>query len=279
VGLNLFDSGHNHGGGDAALIDAGTANPVVLHGICGEDYFGFAWHHFGTMTPLTGAPAHERRYRLHLENPYPFHESIQFLFGVFAGQHPKSVAFWYQAPDHTKESRWRTFDIPWKILGPADVNAALSNAGWGATLITTLPINVPTELHEQWQDTTMYAGFLDATYQFRHYAMTERGTGFVAGAGKTQLVTWVHVTSARNLSAILGHDDRAGLRVNTREVADIPSCNGFGPQPLTLPLQSGWNKLTLTLYNDENLNWRWSGFSLAFDRETSRNLWFRSRPD
>jgi hypothetical protein len=49
VGLNLFDSGHNHGGGDAALIDAGTASPLVLHGICGEDYFGFAWHHFGTM--------------------------------------------------------------------------------------------------------------------------------------------------------------------------------------------------------------------------------------
>ena len=125
----------------------------------------------------------------------------------------------------------------------------------------------------------MYAGFLDATYQFRHYAMTERGTGFVAGAGKTELVTWVHVTSARNLSAILGHDDRAGLRVNTREVADIPARTGFGSQPLTLPLRGGWNKLTLILYNDENLNWRWSGFSLAFDQEPSRNLRFRTQPD
>ena len=98
VGMNLFDSGHNHGGGDAALIDAGTAHPHVLHGICGEDYFGFAWHHTGTMTPLTGAPVHERRYRLHLENPYPFSESFQFLFGIFAGLQPKSVAFWYQFP-------------------------------------------------------------------------------------------------------------------------------------------------------------------------------------
>ncbi len=41
-------------------------------------------------------PAHARRYRLHLENPYPFRESLQFLFGVFAGMRPKSVAFWYQ---------------------------------------------------------------------------------------------------------------------------------------------------------------------------------------
>ena len=39
VGVNLFDSGHNHGGGDAALIDAATTHPRVLHGICGEDYF------------------------------------------------------------------------------------------------------------------------------------------------------------------------------------------------------------------------------------------------
>jgi hypothetical protein len=279
VGLNLFDSGHNHGGGDAALIDGGTASPLVLHGICGEDYFGFAWHHFGTMTPLTGAPAHERRYRLHLENPYPFHESMQFLFGIFAGQHPKSVAFWYQAPDHAKESRWRTLDIPWKILGPADVNSALPNAVSDATLVTTVPINVPTELHEQWQDTTLQAGFLDATYQFRHYAMTERGTGFVAGAGKTQLVTWVHVTSARNVRAILGHDDRAGLRVNDGEVVDIPARTGFGPQLLTLRLQGGWNKLTLILYNNENVNWRWCGFSLAFDRDESRYLRFAARPD
>jgi hypothetical protein len=278
LGVNLFDSGHNHGGGDAALIDAGTANPLVLHGICGEDYFGFAWHHFGTMTPLTGAPAHERRYRLHLENPYPFHESMQFLFGVFAGQHPKSVAFWYQAP-RAKESRWSTCDIPWKILGPVDVNSALSNTVSDATLVTTVPIDVPTELHEQWQDTILHAGFLDASYQFRHYAMTERGTGFVAGAGKTQLVTWVHVTRARNVSAILGHDDRAGLRVNTGEVVDIRGRPGFGSEPLTLRLQGGWNKLTLILYNDENVNWRWCGFSLAFDRKQSRYLRFRARPD
>ena len=279
VGLNLFDSGHNHGGGDAALMDAGTANPLVLHGICGEDYFGFAWHHFGTMTPLTGAPAHERRYRLHLENPYPFHESIEFLFGVFAGQHPKSVAFWYQAPDHAKQSRWRTFDIPWKILGPADVNSALPDAVSDANLVTTVAINLPTKLREQWQDTTMYAGFLDATYQFRHYAMTERGTGFVAGRGKTQLITWVQVPGARNIRAILGHDDRAELRVNAREVVDGPARTGFGSQSLTLPLHGGWNKLTLTVYNEENVDWRWWGFSLAFDREQSRYLRFRTQPD
>lgn len=277
VGLNLFDSGHNHGGGDAALIDAGTANPLVLHGICGEDYFGFAWHHFGAMTPLTGAPAHERRYRLHLENPYPFHESIQFLFGVFAGQHPKSVAFWYQAPDH-KHSRWRTLDIPWKILGPADVNSVLPSTVSDATLVTTVPINVPTELREQWQQTTMYAGFLDATYQFRHYTMIERGTGFVAGAGKTQLVTWVHVPSTRNIRAMLGHDDRAELQVNTGEIVEVRARAGFGAQPLALPLQGGWNRLTLTIYNQENVNWRWSGFSLAFDREQSRYLRFRTPP-
>ncbi len=49
LGINLFDSGHNHGGGDVALIDAAGPVPLVLHGICAEDYFSFAWHKTGQM--------------------------------------------------------------------------------------------------------------------------------------------------------------------------------------------------------------------------------------
>ncbi len=95
VGMNLFDSGH------------------------------IAWHRTGAMTLLTGAPVHERRYRLHLENPHPFHESFQLSFGVFAGQHPKSLAFWYQLPGPVPESHWAALDVRWKILGPFGLGTLL----------------------------------------------------------------------------------------------------------------------------------------------------------
>ncbi|HEX6805822.1 MAG TPA: DUF2961 domain-containing protein [Terriglobales bacterium] len=278
VGVNLFDSGHNHGGGDAALLDAGTSTPRVLHGICGEDYFGFAWHHFGTMTPLTGAPAHERRYRLHLENPYPFHDSIRFLFGVFARQHPKSVAFWYAAAGQGSDSHCLILDAPWKILGPVSEHTALPDSVSAGLIESVVSINEPTPLKVAWQDASMRAGFLDATYQFRHYAMTERGTGFVAGAGKMEMITWMNAKTQSTVKVVLGHDDRVLVRVNGKTLADVPARRGFGPFPLMLPLKAGWNRIAMTVYNHENVNWRWWGISLALNREQSRSLQFRSEP-
>ncbi len=278
VGMNLFDSGHNHGGGDAALLDPAADHPRVLHGICGEDYFGFAWHHTGTMTLLTGAPVHERRYRLHLENPYPFQQSIQFLFGVFAGQHPKSVTFWYQLPAPVRNAGWRSFDIPWKILGPAGPNTSLPDAVSDGTYPTTISLNQPIKIEERWQEVEMRAGFLDTTYQFRHYTMTEKGTGFVPGTGKTEIITYVHMPSRRTLEALLGHDDEATVKVNGADVASFPAQPGFHSSRLTMDLIAGWNKLAIIIYNEENVNWRWSGVSLSFKGTSSKGLKFASKP-
>ena len=274
VGMNLFDSGHNHGGGDETLIDAGTAAPKVLHGICGEDYFGFAWHHAGTMTLLTGAPVHERRYRLHLENPYPFHESLQSFFGVFAGQNPKSVAFWYQLPEAAPEGRWTVRDVPWKILGPLGLETPLADGVTDKTSATVALIKDPTNLSERWQDAEMRHGFLDATFEFRHYAMIESGTGFIAGAGKTQMRTYLYSPSPRGVDVVIGHDDRLIVRSDGAMVADIPGRSGFGPARVRLKLHAGWNTLDLVVYNEENENWRWCGVSLALDRKASEGLRF-----
>jgi hypothetical protein len=278
VGMNLFNSGHNHGGGDSALIDGGTEHPRVLHGICGEDYFGFAWHHTGTMTPLTGAPVHERRYRLHLENPYPFTESFQLLFGMFAGQEPKSVAFWYQAPENPQPPQWVGLDAQWKVLGPLGPDALLPDEVSDKSYKTTVAFDKPTNLTERWQDVQMDAGFLDLTYQFRHYALIEKGSGFVAGASRTQLTTYVYSPSKRTLAAIVGHDDDVRVQLNGEFVADLRTQIGFGPSPLKLTLRSGWNKLDLILSNGENVNWRWSGVSFAIPRGRDRNLRFLATP-
>ncbi len=262
VGMNLFDSGHNHGGGDAALLDAGTDHPRVLHGICGEDYFGFAWHHVGTMTPLTGAPVHERRYRLHLENPYPFSESFQFLFGTFAGLHPKSVAFWYEAPASAQQ-QWIGPDAPWKALGPLSPDALLPSTVSDQGYETTVAINKPTQLTTRWQDAPMLSGFVDLTYQFRHYVLIESGSGFIAGASKVKLTTSIYSDSHKTVSAILGHDDEVLVQVNGVTISRLPPHPGFSPSALRIPLNTGWNTLDLVLSNDDNTNWRWSGLSFA----------------
>jgi len=280
VGMNLFDSGHNHGGGDAALIDGGTSHPLVLHGICGEDYFGFAWHHVGTMTPLTGAPVHERRYRLHLENPYPFTESIQFLFGTFAGLQPKSVAFWYEFRPASRQQRWTGLDAPWKVLGPLGPETSPPEYVSNEDYKTTVAINEPVPLVERWQDAQMRSGFLDLTYQFRHYVLIERGSGFVPGANRTKLITYIYSDRDQAINTVLGHDDRVLVQSNGTTVADFAENTGFASSSLRIPLCKGWNTLELLVSNDENTNWRWSGLSLAFEAgpHQGSGLRFSSEP-
>jgi hypothetical protein len=274
VGANLFDTGHNHGGGDSALIDAGSAQPRVLHGICGEDYFSFAWHQTGVMTPLTGAPAHGRRYRLHLENPYPFSESLQFLFGVFAGTEPKSVAFWYQVSEVSPRSEWLAPDVPWKALGPLGTETAPSRSVGDETYDTTISFRDPVKLHEKAQDAGMIHGFADLTYLFRHYVFASSGTGYVAGAGRTQLTTHVFSPKTQTLDALFGHDDGIAIAVNGEKVASFAAHPGFSASPARLALRQGWNTLEVIVLNDENINWRWCGLSFAVRRGAARDLQF-----
>jgi hypothetical protein len=263
VGVNLFDTGPNHGGGDTALIDAGLQSPRVLHGICAEDYFGFAWHDTGRMSPLSGAPGHERRYRLHLENPYPFDESLRFTFGTFADHHPKSVAFWYQAATQPAGSEWRAVDVPWNVLGPLGKGTALPDRVDERTHESEVPIHQPARFAAHWQPAEMGHGFLDLTYHFRHYVMTRDGTGYVAGKSVTRLVTYVHAAAGQTLEARFGHDDSATVSLNGRSVASLQSGAGFHASLVALPVEKGWNELAITLENDENVNWRWCGVSLS----------------
>jgi hypothetical protein len=109
----------------------------------------------------------------------------------------------------------------------------------------------------------MLSGFLDLTYQFRHYALVEKGSGFVAGDNKTKLTTYIYSDSDRTVSAILGHDDEVLVQANGIALSNLPQNYGFAPSSLHIPLRAGWNTLDLVLSNEENTNWRWSGLSLA----------------
>jgi hypothetical protein len=263
VGVNLFDTGHDHGGGDTALIDAGSESPRVLHGVCGEDYFGLAWFDTGPMTPLAGAPVQERRYRLHLENPYSFKESLRFTFGTFAGRHPKSVAFWYQAPGAIKNGEWKAADVPWNVLGPLAEKTAMPDRVDDAAYKTEVPFYQPFGYEARWQPTRMDHGFLDLTHHFRRYIMTREGTGYVVGRGTIRLITYVHSDETQSLETLFGHDEAMTISLNGKPMGSYETIAGFRASRCVLPLQAGWNKLMVTTENDENNNWRWWGMSMA----------------
>ncbi|MBZ0258971.1 DUF2961 domain-containing protein, partial [bacterium] len=72
LGMTLYNTGHDHGGGDFAVVDGEGAQPAFLHGVNGEDYFTFAWFGRGAHHPYAVARSNEEgRYRHHFENPYP----------------------------------------------------------------------------------------------------------------------------------------------------------------------------------------------------------------
>jgi hypothetical protein len=266
VGVNLFDTGHNHGGGDTASIDPCTDSPRIVHGINGEDYFAFAWHDTGRMNLLTGAPIHDRRYRLHLENPYPFHDSLRFTFGVFAGNHPKSVAFWYQAPGQPQPSDWNAVKAPWNVLGPLAAGAVLPEQVDERAYETEVPSHLPIRFAVRWQQAEMDRGFLDLTDHFRHFTMTRDGSGFLVGKSVMRLVTYIYSDVKQELAVRWGHDDPMTVSVNGKTVVELPGSEGFHSSPGVLPLEAGWNELTVTMENENNVDWRWNGLSFAIKK-------------
>ena len=306
VGVSLFDSGHNHGGGDTALIDAETLSPRVLHGINGEDYFSFAWHKTGRMHLFAGAPQHERRYRFHLENPYPFHTSLRFDFGIFAGLNPKAVAFWYQLPGpagspargprrrsaagvacgqpgwgaSSQLGNWRVPNARWKVFGPVDETVPIPEKIDGRTYDAEVTLAKPEQFKASWQEAEMVSGFLDLTHHYRHFLTTTKGTGFVAGSCQSKAVTYVYTPEPLDVEAVIGHDDRLQVSVNDEKGITLPEQTGFHPARVTLKLRRGWNKLSVLIHNRENITWRWAGISLALagDHRKLGNIKFSAAP-
>jgi hypothetical protein len=280
VGVNLYDSGHNHGGGDTALIDADTTSPYVLHGIAGEDYFSFAWHKTGHMHLFAGAPQHERRYRFHLENPYPFHSSLLFDFGIFAGLYPKAVTFWYQEPNPHSSAKWIAPNSPWKVFGPVDERSALPEKIDRRTYDAEVTLSKPEQFKASWEDAEMISGFLDLTHHYRHFLTATKGTGFVAGNCHSKAVTYIYASRARVAEAIIGHDDLVEVFINDSKAINLPEQIGFRPSRVKVTLRRGWNKLTVLIHNRENVTWRWAGISLALSGPKAflRDLKFSTAP-
>jgi len=269
IGVHIFDTGHDHGGGDNIMFDGRTESAGQLHGVCGEDYFHMAWSRPWYITPYSGCPTHSARYRYHLEMPVPFEESFVFNWGAFAGQPAKTVAFWYQrepAPSGTAR------ELVYEVTGPFAL-AAIDDIRPGAPFppeASPRPgdgIALPVR---SWLKTAQQC-FIDLCHASRNYITPyPPGSGAIACDVCTCAETKVWAAREAETVFLLGCDDPVRLYVNGDLVFKDDGRQQPDPFKTFKPaatLREGLNVVRVVVGNTTNHNFRWNGFSLSLQND------------
>ena len=269
VGVHLFDTGHDHGGGDNILMDAGLDRAQQLHGICGEDYFHHAYMRVGMLSPYAGCPSHSTRYRHHLEMPIPFDDSFVFNWGEFAGQAPKAVAFWYQRElrgrDKVRELTYRVAGtFPLALLDQLRPGEPIPDKAcpWPGTEAPARP----------WRKRAQ-RGFVDLCHAYRHYVRpVPPSDGVIPSNLCTYLDTAVWAAREAACELIIGCDDP--IRVFLGPDLVFADEGRQEPDPfrafrVSVSLQQGINHIAVALGNTPSANWHWNGFSLVLETDLS----------
>ena len=277
LGMSLFQTGHDHGGGDFAVIDGESPAPAFLHGVNGEDYFTFAWFGRGQHQPYAQALTNETgRYRHHFENPYPFSRSFQLDWGAFPNLQPESVAVWYQdspedttlRPEHGAASE--SFDVFGPAPIPLEVSArkgdlfgVLPSVGDLDAGKTFLARNEGEEFTSGWQHEVSAGPSLNLTYISR-FGVRVNGEKFLGGNGHAFLARKrFTATAPRMVRAYFSFDDPIELVLNGRVLlAEKEQSRGFQTRSVELPVRAGENELVVRLTNYFNQTFNWTGFTL-----------------
>ena len=277
LGMALYNTGHDHGGGDFAVIDAAGSQPAFLHGVNGEDYFTFAWFGRGQHHPFAIAKTNEEgRYRHHFENPYPFQKSLSVYWGTYPDLATRSVAYWYQdAPgDTTVKDSDNPLSVEWDCFGPVPLTLDKSyrpSADWPAALPSVADLDagkqfecraVSERFTSGWMRQRSIGPVLDLTYLSRHGTRI-KGEVELGGMGHAWLARR-RITSATPRRAVfqLSHDDPLRVLVNGREVRACESHNGFATEHFTADLRAGENEIVVQLTSFFNVNFNWAAFAL-----------------
>ncbi|MEN8229159.1 MAG: DUF2961 domain-containing protein [Bacteroidota bacterium] len=267
VGVNLFNTNHDHGGGDNIFFDAGSPTAGQLHGICGEDYFHHAYMRIGVSAPYTDCPTHSARSRHHIEMPIPFKESFVFNWGAFKGVMPAAVALWYQ-----KEIKRETFkDLTYELTGPFKLEY-FDDIAPGKELPSTVYIRPSLSFWEfparKWHSDAQN-GFLDLCHAYRQYNHTIPPTG---GSNATNCcmvaTTKVWVEKSSDTKFIIGCDDPVKVYLGSKligEKSEFDKYDSFEQIEVNARLNTGMNTITLVVANKRNTNWSWNGFSLVLE--------------
>ncbi len=278
LGMALYKTGHDHGGGDFTVIDGESSEPNFLHGVNGEDYFTFAWFGRGKHPPYAEAHSNdEGRIRLHLENPYPFDKSIAIEWGAFAGLSPESVAYWYQNSPHntTLPGGAREESHQWDVFGPVPIPYGDDGRTQGdpfAVLPSVEALDKGQEFKCTLIDETFTSGWmkewsvgpmLNLTYIGRHGTKI-KGEIELGGMGHAFLARrYDHSDEAKTVDCTFAHDDPIELWLNGERIYQGGQFfNGFEPVQIDIPLQKGQNEIVVKLTNYFNRNFNWTGFLL-----------------
>lgn len=276
LGMALYNTGHDHGGGDFAVIDGEGARPAFLHGINGEDYFTFAWFGQGANHPFAVAhPNDQGRVRFHLENPYPFRESFSLYWGTFPNLVTRSVAYWYQdtPADTTIADADNPLNVEWDCFGPvrlpldarheiagdfASVLPAAADLDAGRTFRCEL---IEESFTRGWMKQLSFGPMLDLTYLARHGTRVKIESE-LGGMGHAYLARRL-VTSpaARTATVRFSHDDAVRVQVNGREVFRRDGQAGFATAEFPVAYTAGRNEIVVHLLNRYNVNFNWAGFA------------------
>lgn len=301
VGMSLYGSGMDHGGGDFAVVDGESDDPHFLHGINGEDYFSFAFFGRGENFPYSEAFDNDTgRMRLHLENPYPFEESLQLSFGVLKDLEPRAVAYWYQdTPAGAALGLEESKGLSWEVFGPVDApveedgnTLAASNPG---DLFAPLPdpkqldagetVEARHLMFEQtftgsfvgWASQPAIGPHLNLSYVYGH--VTDLGGHHHMGYYPRLMMAQTKLTNdrEREVTLQLSYDDPIWIHLNGEEViADLESHRGFITRTVPVKLAEGQNTLLVRIADLPNVTMVWAGLNLrlldASGRDISREL-------
>lgn len=296
VGMSLFNTEHDHGGGDFAVIDGESEAPDFLHGINGEDYFSFAFFGRGENFPYSEAFSNvEGRNRLHLENPYPFRKSLQVSWGMLRNSAPRSVSFWYQADplnrvvplEEARGLRWEVFGqvaVPMQednapVLTPPERAfenlpgpEQLDDADF-ATTVTHLFASAHSEKISGWREQRAVGTFLNLMYVYRHY-MDLGGHSHMGYHPRAMMArTRLHAEEPRKVWLQFSFDDPLEVALNGENVlADYQLRRGFTTLRAPVELKAGENVLLVRLLDTPNINTAWAGFALRILDEAGKDI-------
>lgn len=276
LGMALYNTGHDHGGGDFAVIDGEGERPAFLHGINGEDYFTFAWFGQGANHPFAVAhPNTEGRIRFHFENPYPFHQSFSLYWGVYPNFATRSVAYWYQdTPDDTTiADAENPLNVEWDCFGPVRVPLdeqsrikgdftvvlpKVADLDAGKTFRAEL---IKESFERDWMKQLSIGPMVDLTYLARHGTRVKVESE-LGGLGHAYLARRI-ITEAADRDAVIqfSHDDAVRVLVNDREVFRSDGQAGFTTVTFPVHFTAGKNQVVVQLLNQFNTNFNWAAFT------------------
>ena len=289
LGMSLFNTGHDHGGGDFAVTDGESASPGFLHGVNGEDYFTFAWFGRGQHQPYAQAFSNEQgRYRHHFENPYPFRKSFQMEWGAYPNLQPESFTVWYQdSPENTVVAPGAPgLAESWDVAGPVAIPLEVTRGRSGVFGVLPpvagldagkrFPFSNEGEAFEAgWLEDPATGASLNLTYISRH-GVKVAGEKNLGGNGHAFLARKRFLSAKPEaLTAFLSHDDPIEVELNGKIVyRQLEPFTQFETRQVALPVSAGTNEIVVRVTNYFNRTFNWTGFGLHLENAAGEPVRF-----